>query len=297
MIGLRFPARLPDFTLAIGVLAALLASGCQRKKPIVIATKPGASQILLGEIVAQHLEARLPGIKIERRPGTGGTAILYQAIAGGDITIYPETTGVIATSILKEQPSSDPAVLLERARLEMARIAQLELIELGFEDPPAVVIPANPKGGETTLSAAADGPPRWNLGMTPDFEQSADFQALNSYHLALAAPMRTLEPADVFDALTRGEVNMVVTTLSDGHLAGPDWRVLQDDKKAFPSQQVCLLARQDRMNAEPGLRPALKELYGRLTPDILRKLNQQIEVAHADETTVAHQFLASIGLR
>ncbi|HXP86226.1 MAG TPA: glycine betaine ABC transporter substrate-binding protein [Bryobacteraceae bacterium] len=309
MPGLRFSVRLPKsarvvaprvalcVALCAALCTALLLSACQRKKPIVIGTKSGSGQILLGEIVAQHLEARLTGVKIERRPGTGGTPILFQAIAGGEITIYPESTGVIATSILKEPPSPDPAVVLERARLEMARIAQLDLLELGFEDGPAMVIPAGGDGGEITLSQAAQGKARWKVAMTPDFEQSADFQALNRYHLPLAAPLRSLEAAELFDALAQGGVNMVVTTASDGHLTTPQWKVLQDDKKAFPAQQVCLLVRQDRLAGEPGLRPALEELYGKMTLDAMRKLNHQIEIDHTDVAAVARQFLASVGLR
>jgi glycine betaine/choline ABC-type transport system substrate-binding protein len=275
----------------------LFLSACQRKKPIVIATKSGSGQILLGEIVAQHLEARLPGVKVDRRPGTGGTPIMFQAIVGGDITLYPETTGVISTNILKEPPSPDAAILLERTRQEVARVAQLDLIELGFEDGPAVVVHAGGEGGEVTLSNAAQGKERWKVGMTPDFQQSPDFQALNTYHLPLAAPLRSFEAADLFDAVAQGGVNMVITTATDGHLATPEWKVLQDDKKAFPAQQVCLLVRQDRLASEPGLRPALGELYGKLSLDLMRKLNHQIEIDHADVALVARQFLASVGLR
>jgi glycine betaine/choline ABC-type transport system substrate-binding protein len=291
------PRRTPSPVFLLALCAPLLLSACQRKKPLVIATKSGSGQILLGEIVAQHLETRLPGVKVERRPGTGGTPILFQAIAGGDITLYPESTGVMATNILKEPPSPDASILLERTRQEMARIAQLDLMELGFEDGPAVVIPAGGDGGEITLSNAAQGKERWKVGMTPDFQQSTDFQALNTYHLPLAAPLRSFEAADLFDAVAQGGVNMVITTATDGHLATPEWKVLQDDKKAFPAQQVCLLVRQDRLAGEPALRPALGELYGKLTQDVMRKLNHQIEIDHADVATVARQFLASVGLR
>jgi glycine betaine/choline ABC-type transport system substrate-binding protein len=283
-------------TLVATLLPMLLLSACQRKKPIVIASKPGPEQTLLGEIVAQHLENRLTGLKVERRPAAGGTPILYQAAAGGEITVYPETTGVISTNILKEQPSPDRDVLLERVRLELARVAQLDLVELGFEDGPAVVIKAG-DGAETTLSNAAQGKARWLVAMTPDFEQSSDFQALNSYHLPLAAPARTLDAAELFDAMTQGRSNMVVTTVTDGHLATAEWKLLQDDKKAFPAQQVCLVVRQDRLADEPRLRPALGELSGKFTADVVRKLNQQIEITHGDVAAVARQFLASVGLR
>ena len=281
----------------MALFAALIVSGCQRKKPIVVGSKSGAEQMLLAEIIAQHLETRLAGVSVIRRPETAGTPILFQAIAAGDITVYPETPVDISTGILKEPPSPDPGILLERVRLEMARIAQLDVIELGFEDGPAVVIQSDGNAGEDTLSAAAQGKARWKLAVTPEFEQSADFHSLNLYHLPLAAPMRTLDASELFDAMTQGDVNMVVTTVSDGHLTTPQWKVLQDDKKAFLLRQVCLLARQDRLTDQPGLRAALGELSGKLSADAMRKLNRQVGIDNRDPAAVAREFLQSVGLR
>ena len=179
----------------------------------------------------------------------------------------------------------------------MARIAQLDLLELGFDDGPAVVIQSDGNAGEVTLSSAALGNARWKLAVTPEFAQGADFHSLNLYRLPLAAPLRTLDSAELFDAMGQGEVNMVVTTVADGHLTTPQWKVLQDDKKAFVPRQVCLLVRQDRLTSEPGLRPALGELTGKLSPDMMRKLNHQAGIENRDAATVAREFLASVGLR
>jgi osmoprotectant transport system substrate-binding protein len=284
--------------LALG--ASLLAAGCgMRMRPIVVGSKTGTEQMLLGEIVAQHVENRLAGMKVERRLGLGNAPLLYQAITGGEVTIYPESAGVIETVILKETPSPDPAIILERARREMARVALLDLLEpLGFEDAPAVVVRDSPGAPETTLSMAVQGQSRWKLGVTSEFQEDrSGLPALNSYHLPQAAPVRAMETRDLFTALEKGDLNMIVTSVTDGRLNTPDWKVLLDDKKVFPSQQVCLLARLDRLNSEPGLRAALGELSGKLTPDVIRKLNQQVDVDHQKPATVASQFLASVGLR
>ncbi len=255
--------------------------------------------MLVGEIVAQHLEKRLADMRIERRLGLGDTPILYQAISSGEVMVYPESTGVMETTILKETPSPDPAVLLERARLEMARLAQLELlVPLGYEDTPAVVVKASPDSKETTLSMAADGKSRWKLGVTSQFQDDAGgLPALSSYHLPMTAPVRQMDPGQFFEALAKGDVNMIVTKVTDGHLNSSDWKVLSDDRKVFPAQQVWLIARQDRLNEEPRMRAALTELSGKLTPEIMRKLNQQVAMDHRDPAMVATQFLTSAGLR
>ena len=83
------------------LFAVLLASCGASKKPVVVGSKNETEQMLLGEIVAQHLEHRL-GRTVERRAGLGDTAILYQSIISGEVGVYPEYTGLIESDILKE---------------------------------------------------------------------------------------------------------------------------------------------------------------------------------------------------
>src|SRR5262249_13545883 len=93
------------FTLAL----ALTASGCRPKqKPIIVGSKNFTEQVVIGEIVAQHLEHRL-GRPVQRRLNLGGTLLTYQSLLNGEITLYPEYTGTIEAEILKEQAASDPA--------------------------------------------------------------------------------------------------------------------------------------------------------------------------------------------
>ena len=59
----------------------------------------------------------------------GNTAMVYQALINGQIGIYPEETGTIQATVLKEVPF-DRCVdgTLERVRNEMRRIAQAEVL-------------------------------------------------------------------------------------------------------------------------------------------------------------------------
>ena len=97
---------------------------------------------------------------------------------------------------------------------------------------------------------------------------------------------------------------MIATRATDGHLTSPDWKVLADDRKVddrpakvFPPYEACLLVRKDLIAAEPGLRPALAELSGKIHADAMRKLNAEVDVDHRPLATVAAEFLAQAGLR
>ncbi len=277
--------------------ACLLASCGGSKKPLVVGSKEDTEQMLLGEIVAQHLEHRL-GRTVERRLGLGPTAVLYQSILSGDIGIYPEYTGQIESAILKEAANSDPQIVLARVRGEMDRIAQIDVLDpLGFDDPSAIVVSASGTDKLATLSDAAKTDRRWKLGVTFDFQSRSDgLRALSSYRLNVGSPS-ILDPKQLFPALQKGDVDMIATRATDGHLMSPDWKVLADDQKVFPPYEACLLVRKDLLAAEPGLRPALAELSGKLHADTMRKLNAEVELDHRPLAAVATDFLTQAGLK
>ena len=154
-------------------LTVLLAS-CNSQKPVVVGSKSETEQMILGEIVAQHLEHRL-GRKVERRTGLGSTPILYQALISGEVGIYPEYTGLIESEILKEQASSDPQIVLARVRQEMSRVAQSEVLDpLGFDNPSVMVVRGAGTEKVASLSEAAQLDKRWKPGIPYEFQSRSD---------------------------------------------------------------------------------------------------------------------------
>ena len=283
-------------TPALLVCACLLASCGSSKKPIVVGSKDDTEQMILGEIVAQHLERRL-GRTVGRRLGLGTTAIVYQAILSGDLGIYPEYTGMIEAEILKEPADKDPRIVFARVQQEMSRVAQIDVLEpLGFDNPSAMVVAA--KGAEkiASLTDAARAETRWKLGMTYEFQSREDaLQALAPYRLPMTP--RVIDPKQLFAAAEKGDVTMIAARAADGHLMSPDWKILADDQKVFPSYQACLLVRKDLAAVEPMLRPALLELSGKFTLETMRKLNAQVDIEHRPVAAVAADFLSQAGLR
>jgi osmoprotectant transport system substrate-binding protein len=284
----------------VAVLCAALLASCSSKKPVVVGSKNETEQMLLGEIVAQHLEHRL-GRTVERRTGLGGTAILYQSILSGEVGLYPEYTGLIESDILKEQASRDPQIVLSRVRQEMSRVAQVEILDpLGFDNPSAMVVRAAGTEKLATLSDAADGAKfdkRWRLGIPYEFQSRSDgLQGLGAYRLQIASP-RVLDPKLLFTSLTNGDVDMIASRATDGHLTSADLKILADDQKVFPPYEAALLVRRDLIAAEPALRPALAELSGKFSAEKMRKLNSEVDVLGRPVATVAADFLAQAGLK
>jgi osmoprotectant transport system substrate-binding protein len=293
-----------DRTKVFGVALALIGvigAGCGKaKKALVVGSKNFTEQVVLGEIIAQHLERRL-GITVTRRLNLGGTLLTYQALIGGEIGIYPEYTGTIVSEILKEPIAKDAAQVLERARLEMQRTAQTEVLSpLGIDNTFAMVIRGEDarKYNISTLSQAAQVKPGWKLGVGYEFQSRLDgMPALNTYHLPMTAAPRSMDLGLLYKALEQGKVTMIAANATDGPLGSHDWTILQDDLKAFGSYEVCILARQDVLAGDPKIRAALDELSGKFTNAIMRKLDAAVDVDHQRVPDVAAEFLAQAGLK
>jgi osmoprotectant transport system substrate-binding protein len=284
-------------------LAAMLGlSACgPKQKPIVVGSKNFTEQVILGEIIAQHLEHRLPGRKVVRRFNIGGTLLSYQAILLGEISLYPEYTGTIASEILKEKPSSDPAQAYLFAKQELERRSKIELLPtLGINNVFAMVIRGQDarKDHITTLSEAAQVTTPWKLGAGYEFQSRNDgMPALNTYHLPFSGAPRAMDLGLMYKALDQGQVTMIAANETDGPLMAHDWTVLKDDKNAFAAYQACIMVRQDALTDEPRLGPALKELSGKFTNETMRKLNAAVDVNHSSVSDVAARFLAEASLK
>ena len=101
-----------DRTTILYFLTALLLTGCGARNHLVVGSKNFTEQLILGEIVAQHIETRTHQ-PVERKLDLGGTLLAHQALLAGDIDMYPEYTGTAFTNVLKRSGVTDPAVVLE----------------------------------------------------------------------------------------------------------------------------------------------------------------------------------------
>lgn len=286
------------FSGALVAALCIFSAACGRPATnIVIGSENTTEQTIVGEIVAQHLEKQL-GIHVIRRPNIGGSLLAYQSLQSGEVNIYPEYTGTIVTEVLKEQPATDATQLFERAKGEMARIAQAQLMgPLGFENSYVGVIRASdPHAARlSSLSDAAQVTDGWKLGYSYEFQQKSDaMPALTQYHLPMSMPMRSMDAAGLFKNMTDGQLSMIVTHSTDGALRSSEWKVLPDDRKLFTIEQLCLLARQDLLREQPQLIGALSSLTGKITGNKMRELNAEVDIDHRTVADAARGFLAGL---
>ncbi len=285
-------------------LALLTLMGCAPPRPDrpVIGAKNFTEQVVLGELLAQHIEART-GLKVERRFYLAGSYIAQQAMLSGRIDAYVEYTGTALTAILKQPPVREPdpseneaASLATVRRLYRERFGIIATEPLGFENTFAMIV--RPEVQAAALSEAAPLAPHWKLGVGYEFEERPDglHGLAAAYRLRFASAPRTMDLGLLYRALAARQVDMIAGNSTDGPIAAEHLKVLADDRHYFPPYQAVPLVRAAALAHWPQLRPALADLAGKVTADDMRAMNEAVDGEHRDVAEVVRAFRVKHGL-
>jgi osmoprotectant transport system substrate-binding protein len=280
---------------------ALLA-GCSERRAdtIVVGSKNFSEQALLGEILAQHLEARTH-LHVVRRFYLAGSYICQQALLAGRIDTYVEYTGTALTAILKDPIESDSAAVFGRVQSEYEKKFNLTVMpSLGFDNTFAIVV----RGEDArrlnlrTLSQAAGATSTWRAGFGYEFMERPDgFAGLaRVYGLHFAAAPRILDLGLLYRALLDKQVDLVAGNSTDGLLAARDLVILEDDKHYFPPYEAVPIVREDFAKQHPEARAAIVELAGKISSVEMQKMNYAVDGERRDAAEVAREFLHSKGI-
>ncbi len=285
--------------MIVGVWASGIV-GCTKERPITVGSKNFTEQVILGEIVALHLEHRL-GRPVNRKLNLGGTMLAHHALVNGDIDLYPEYTGTALATVLKVPPAHDPATASALVRAEYQTRFSVEWMDpLGFNNTFSMVMREDDAQERkiTTLSEAGQYSRGWSLGVGYEFQQRPDGLAglLKTYNLSLDGSPKMMDLGLLYKALEQRQVSMVAGNATDGQLSVLDVRVLVDDQHYFPPYDCALAVRSDILKDNPLLRIALTELAGLFTDRTMRTLNYQVDGAHRPVREVAEQFIRDVGL-
>lgn len=263
-------------------------------KDIIIASKDFTEQDILGELLAQQIEAKTK-LKVERKPRLGGSFVCHQALTAGKIDGYIEYTGTAYTSILKQPVINDPKEVHRRLKQGYAQKFNLEVMDsLGFENTFAMIIRGEDarKYNVKTLSEAAKYTPQWRAGFGYEFAEREDgFPGLSkTYNLQFRERPSVMSLDLIYRALTQKLVDFIAGNSTDGQISRLGLVVLQDDKKYFPPYEAVPIIRQETLKKHPELKTAISQLSGKITASEMRQLNNLVEGELRDIKDVVTQF-------
>jgi osmoprotectant transport system substrate-binding protein len=282
------------FLAPVLVLLGLAACTPPRPNHPVIGAKNFTEQVVLGELLAQEIEAK-SNLKVERRFYLAGSYICQQALVAGRMD------GTALTAILKQPVDRNPHSALNTVRRLYASRYNIDVgAPLGFENTFAMVI----RGDDarrlhlTKLSEAAAYSPQWRLGVGYEFEQRPDgLPGLSkAYGLKFAGAPRTMDLGLLYRALSAHQVDMIAANSTDGPIQALGLTVLEDDKHYFPPYQAVPLVRADALRRWPQIQTALDTLAGKITADDMRAMNEAVDGQHLDPAEVVRGFRGRKGL-
>jgi len=288
--------------IAVATVASVMLMSCSPPRPNypVIGAKNFTEQVILGELLAQEIEAKTH-LKVDRRFYLAGSYICQQALVAGRIDGYVEYTGTALTAILKQPIDRDPGSVLNTVqRLYASRYGVTVGEPLGFENTFAMVIRSDDarRLHLTTLSQAAQYAPQWRLGVGYEFEQRPDgLPGLSrAYGLKFASPPRTMDLGLLYRALINHQVDMIAANSTDGPIEALGLTVLQDDRHYFPPYQAVPLVRNDALRRWPQIQTALTALAGKITAGDMQRMNEAVDGQHRDPADVVREFRLRKGL-
>jgi osmoprotectant transport system substrate-binding protein len=282
------------------VIAALSSCAPTHSNRIVVGSKNFTESLILGEILAQQIEAH-SALRVERRFYLAGTYICQQAMLAGRIDVYPEYTGTALTAILKQKVGGDRAAVYQRVKGEYESHLGLTLgPPFGFNDTFAMEIRGEDarRLNLTTLSQAAAFSPRWRAGFGYEFMERPDGYAglAAAYGLHFASAPRVMDLGLLAPALKDRQIDIAAGNATDGLIPALDLFVLEDDRRYFPPYEAVAVIRQQTVQQHPEVAEAVAALGGKISDSEMRALNYALDAQHRDVKDVAREFLRGKGL-
>ncbi|MCP9834285.1 MULTISPECIES: ABC transporter permease/substrate-binding protein [unclassified Cyanobium] len=287
--GRRRPLRLAWLLagLALGTVLALQLLPTANTGTVRIGSKSFTEQLILGELLAQQIEAATP-LKVRRDFGLGGTGLIHAAVRSGRIDGYVEYTGTAWTTLLDQPPpppdTPDPArqVFEETRRLYGERFGLSVFPSLGFENSFAILVrrDAARRLGIATISEAAPHTPTWRAGFGYEFLNRPDgFVGLaQRYGLRFAQPPEAMDLGLTYRALAEGRVDLIAGDTTNGLIPALDLQQLRDDRHYFPPYEAVPVFNAASLRRRPELVPVIEALAGQIPAATMQRLNAQVDL-------------------
>ena len=279
----------------VAVVAWSLTTRVSRSA-IVIGSKNFTEQVVLGELMAQAVEAE--GAPVVRKLNLGGTFICDKALRSGDLDLYVEYTGTALTAVFHQEVNHDSGVAFQQVRDLYARAGVAALEPLGFNNTFAILVRARDarRLGLQSIADLRTPAVGWTPGFGYEFLERADgYPGLSqAYGLRFGGAPRAMDLSLIYRALADGQVDVIAGDATSSQIDALDLFALEDNLRYFPPYDAAPVVRSAVLLAHPEVGRAMARLAGRITERDMRAMNRAVDVDRRDPRDVAAQFLAGL---
>ncbi|HEM3211161.1 TPA: ABC transporter permease/substrate-binding protein [Streptococcus suis] len=306
--GIRLLQDKKPKTILLALLVTLFTVGASyvpmlnfSTKQLVIAGKLGAEPEILINMYKLLIEDQTD-IKVEIKPNFGKTSFLYEALKSGSIDIYPEYTGTITSTLLKNSPmdlSTNPEEVYTYAKEAiLEQDGLMYLAPMAFQNTYALAVTEDyaQDHGIEKISDLAKVQQTAVAGFSLEFNDREDgnIGLKNLYNLQLN--VKTMEPALRYEAIKSGNVQIIEAYSTDSKVVTYKLKILEDDKQLFPPYQAAPLLSKETLEKYPELEQVLGVLAGKISTEEMTQMNYAVDVEGKSAEQVAREYLEQEGL-
>jgi osmoprotectant transport system permease protein len=255
-------------------------------KSVKLGAKTFTEQYVLVEVMKQRLATVGIGVEVAE---SLGSVVAFDALAHGQIDAYVDYSGTLWITQMKRAAGVPRWRVLTEVEAWLAHDYNIRSLgSLGFENAYAIAVKRS-TADKLHLKTIGDlAPVSGSLAMGGDYEwfSRGEWASVRSAYGLAFARTATFDPALLYDALTRGEVDAISAFSSDGRIAANELVTLEDPVAALPPYDAMILLA-PRVANDPNVACALRPLRGKITVELMRRANLMVDRDRDKQTPAA----------
>ncbi|MAF77885.1 MAG: hypothetical protein CME60_06955 [Halobacteriovoraceae bacterium] len=270
--------------------------------PIKVGSKIFTEGQILGEMMTLVLNEKLD------HPATaqlnfGGTKVVFDALLGGDIDIYPEYTGTGYVFILKkENLIRDPERIYKEVALAYKERYQiLWSPPMGFNNSYALVVRKDdPRfSGISKLSQLPKDLRPFRYASPHEFMERTDgFRSFKDFYQFQFDPSQIMgmDAGLMYSALKEKQVDMIMAYATDGRIEAYHLKTIKDDLHFFPPYWAAWNFKEKTLKKYPILKEATELFHNLISEEEMIQMNAAVDEYKRSPKEVARNFLIKKGI-
>jgi osmoprotectant transport system permease protein len=274
--------------------AAATAERAAPVRQVRVGAKTFTEQYILAELLRARLGER--GISVDVVESLGSN-VVFDALRRGALDAYVDYSGTLWTSQLGRERGAPRWQILAEVEGHLAREPVRSLGPLGFQNAYALAVRRDTatRLGLRHVGDLAPHAGRLALGADYEFLSRREWTAVRTAYGLAFGRTASFDPALLYEAVARGEVDVISAFSSDGRIAAYDLVVLDDPAAALPSYDAMILLA-PRVADDPGVLCALGPLRGALPVELVRRANLMVDHDRAAPRAAAAWLLGQVSI-
>lgn len=262
---------------------------------ITIAGKLGSEPSIITNMYKILIEEETDNT-VDVKDGMGKTSFLFNALKSGDIDGYLEFTGTVLGELTKEPlKSKEEAKVYEQAKQSLEKKENMTMLKpMKYNNTYTLAVKRDfaKKHGLKTIGDLQKVEDDIKPGFTLEFNDRPDgYKAISKAYDLNFNKVRTMEPKLRYQAVEKGDINLIDAYSTDAELKQYDMVILEDDKHVFPPYQGAPMFKEKYLKEHPEIIKPLNKLAGKITDEEMQEMNYKVTVKDEDPYHVAKEYL------